>query len=39
MTIEHRVHATASSAFEELLVQRHARPSLFAMIKRWLGLR
>jgi len=38
MTAQNYPHATASAAFEELLVARKPRPSLLVMLRRLLGL-
>lgn len=38
MTMQHYPHATAAAAFEELLVARKPRPSLLAILRRWLRL-
>jgi hypothetical protein len=38
MTAQNYPHATASAAFEELLVARKPRPSLLAIVRRWLRL-
>ena len=39
MTAQHYPHASASAAFEELLVVRKPRPSLLAVFRRLLGLK
>jgi hypothetical protein len=38
MTVQHYPHASASAAFEDLLVARKPRPSMLVLLRRWLRL-